>query len=492
MKERRFFDEDEQSVAEKSSIRELEKKNAELYKDLFIEAIDGIVFWNDEGVIDANESACKIFESSIEDLKGRRIFEFVIDHDGRYDKVVKTLRTEGSVRDELLYIMPNGQKKYLEFTSKLNAVDGNHMTIFRNVTERYEMEQQLRERENKFRNVFEGALEGFILWRDDNEEIVDVNPSAAKMLDVIKEDLVGQSFFSALENLGVTKEKADEYLDTFKRAGQSEGAISFSLKSGVKKHFEFSMKHNVFSDLNLITFKDITEKLQLEEELRKSDTLNVIGELAAGIAHEIRNPMTALKGFIQLLEPTIKDKHSLYYDVIINELNRIDSIINEFLILAKPQAVQYSERDIVQIMRETVDLLGAQAVLHNIQICMDYEYNIPNLFCEPNQLKKVFINLIKNAIEVMPEGGKITISINQLKGEKIHISIKDEGFGMTPEKLQKLGEPFYTTKEKGTGLGLMVSFRIIAEHQGVIEVESEEGLGTIFHIYLPLQQGGKD
>lgn len=225
---------------------------------------------------------------------------------------------------------------------------------------------------------------------------------------------------------------------------------------------------------------------EIHEQLKKLDRLNIIGELAASIAHEIRNPMTALKGFIQLLEPSIKQEHGMYYEVITSELARIDSIINEFLILAKPQAIKYEVKDICQIMKETVDLLNAQAVLYNVQFKTSYESKLPPMFCEPNQLKKVFINIIKNAIEVMPYGGNISITINSLGDNHIKVSIQDEGSGIPKEKIQKLGEPFYTTKEHGTGLGLMVSYRIIEEHKGKIEIESEVGEGTVFHITLPL------
>lgn len=121
-------------------------------------------------------------------------------------------------------------------------------------------------------------------------------------------------------------------------------------------------------------FRDVTERKELEERLRKSDTLHVVGELAAGIAHEIRNPMTALKGFIQLLKGSIQEgDHSLYFNVITSELKRIESIITEFLILAKPQAIMYEKKDVVRIMQDTMDLLHAQANLDNVQMHLNCE-----------------------------------------------------------------------------------------------------------------------
>lgn len=202
--------------------------------------------------------------------------------------------------------------------------------------------------------------------------------------------------------------------------------------------------------------------------------------------------MTALKGFIQLLKGSVEGDYALYFNVITSELKRIESIITEFLILAKPQAIMYEEKHVTQIMRDTIDLLNAQANLSNVQIQLDLIDDIPPIYCEPNQLKQVFINILKNAIEVMPDGGNIFVTIKALDQDHVLISLKDEGIGMTEDKLKRLGEPFYTTKERGTGLGLMVSYKIIEEHQGEIMVESEEGKGTVFHITLPVRQNAEE
>jgi two-component system, sporulation sensor kinase E len=327
-------------------------------------------------------------------------------------------------------------------------------------------------------------MDGLILWNE-KYQIVDINCSAVRIFDLPKEKLLGRSlldFFSLIED---KKQEIINHIEQVTTNGKKHSSMVIKWHDGSIKHFDYSTKREIIDGLNLTVIIDVTEKAEMQEQLRKSDRLNIVGELAAGIAHEIRNPMTALKGFIQLLEPCIKAEHPLYYDVITSELARIDSIINEFLILAKPQEIRFLEKDVCQIMRETIDLLSAQAVLYNVQFETHYEDNLSLLYCEPNQLKKVFINLIKNAIEVMSDGGLIKVSINAVDEQYLQVSIQDEGMGIPKEKINKLGEPFYTTKEKGTGLGLMVSYRIIEEHKGRIQVESEEGVGTTFHLILP-------
>lgn len=346
------------------------------------------------------------------------------------------------------------------------------------------MEEELLKSEQKFRRIFEDSMDGLILWND-MHQIVDINYSAERIFGHSKERLLGQSLLVLFKTVKEKKQEILNHIDQVTQTGKQCSSMVIEMNDGKVKYYDYSTKRGIIDGLNLTVIVDVTEKAEMQEQLRKSDRLNIIGELAAGIAHEIRNPMTALKGFIQLLEPSIKAVHSMYYDVITSELARIDSIINEFLILAKPQEISFQEKDICQIMKETIDLLSAQAVLYNVQFHTHYEEKLPLLYCEPNQLKKVFINLIKNAIEVMPSGGNITISINSINEEYLQIAIQDEGLGIPKDKLKKLGEPFYTTKEKGTGLGLMVSYQIIEEHKGSIKVESDEGKGTTFYLSLP-------
>ncbi|MBM7654189.1 ATP-binding protein [Neobacillus cucumis] len=342
------------------------------------------------------------------------------------------------------------------------------------------------ERDQKYRRIFEHSVDSLILW-DTDHRIIDVNCAGEKMIGLKKEKLIGKRVYDLQKIVESKEQEFLQHIEQVLEKGHIFSTMIVKNDEGNNRFYECSSEIDVWDGINFTIFKDITEKVEIEKQLHKSDTLNVIGELAAGIAHEIRNPMTALKGFIQLLEETIIKEHAMYYQVITSELARIDSIINEFLYLAKPQVTIFQQKDLNQIMRETVDLLTAQAILHNVQFVTYFDNSLPSLFCEPNQLKKVFINIIKNAIEVMPHGGNITINTKKLDYDRILISIQDEGTGMTMEKVKRLGEPFFTTKEQGTGLGLMVSYRIINEHQGKITIDSEEGKGTIFSIELPLR-----
>ncbi|MDF2856377.1 MAG: kinE [Neobacillus sp.] len=352
-------------------------------------------------------------------------------------------------------------------------------------SDRYINNIELQESERKYRRIFEYSMDGLMLWNDDYR-IVDINSMASQMFGTTKDYLMGHFILDLFKYHQENQEEILQHIEHVIQYGDFGSVIKIETKDGIEKYFDLSTKKGMVDGLNFTVFKDVTESAKMQEQLRKSDRLTVIGELAAGIAHEIRNPMTALKGFIQLLEGSIKSEHAMYYSVITSELARIDSIINEFLVLSKPKAIKFQEIDVNQIIKETLDLLSAQAVLYNVQFDAKYESNLTSLYCEPNQLKKVFINIIKNAIEGMPNGGRITITLNQEEKSQIRISIQDEGIGIPKENLKRLGEPFYTSKERGTGLGLMVCYKIIDEHKGTIQVESEEGIGTTFHLTLPL------
>ncbi|OLP63167.1 Sporulation kinase A [Bacillus pumilus] len=233
-----------------------------------------------------------------------------------------------------------------------------------------------------------------------------------------------------------------------------------------------------------IILRDISERKQTEELMLRSEKLSIAGQLAAGIAHEIRNPLTAIKGFLQLIKPKTKDRDQ-YFDIVFSELSRIEIILSELLMLAKPQQTASMQMlDLKKIIGEVTALLETQANLNGILMnTNDIEEDLL-INGDQNQLKQVFINLIKNAVESMPDGGKVDITAKAEKGG-IRVTIKDEGVGIPESVMKRIGEPFLTTKEKGTGLGLMVTFNILENHNGTISVDSQPEKGTAFHIMFP-------
>ncbi|WP_057912312.1 ATP-binding protein [Peribacillus muralis] len=239
---------------------------------------------------------------------------------------------------------------------------------------------------------------------------------------------------------------------------------------------------------------EINERKHAEEKLVSlnehlaitSSKLSTAAQLAAGIAHEVRNPMTAILGFVKLIRDGGKDKQE-YYDIIFSEINRIEQVLNELLMLSKPSGAVFLEKDFKKSCDHVVTLLETNAVLNNIQIHKNYDAEPIFIYFDENQIKQVLINIIKNSIESMPDGGNIFLSIYE-QNREVFVTILDEGEGIPENSLQKVGEPFFTTKSSGTGLGLSVCFKIIEKHGGKVFITSELKKGTKIVCVFPAVQ----
>ncbi|MCM3569164.1 ATP-binding protein [Neobacillus mesonae] len=237
----------------------------------------------------------------------------------------------------------------------------------------------------------------------------------------------------------------------------------------------------------LSRFNSYIESLKnVYEELRIKEKQAVIGQMAAAIGHEIKNPLASLKGFAQLQYEKFPDK-SNYYPIIIQEIDRIDFIVNDLMYIGKPKAFQIEKVNIKQIINYTISLMEQQAEAQGIEITSSFAKNLPLIECDDKHLKQVFINLLKNAIEAMTEGGVIKITAVPNEEEKVVVSIKDEGCGIKEEDISNLLVPFYTTKKGGTGLGLVVTNQIIKDHHGDLKLESTFGKGTEVTVTLPIE-----
>ncbi len=230
---------------------------------------------------------------------------------------------------------------------------------------------------------------------------------------------------------------------------------------------------------------DITERKKTEEVLHRQDKLAAVGQLAAGVAHEIRNPLTSMKGYAEFLQLDEKDPERIeFLSIILDEIERVNTIVEDFMVLAKPKEVELEEKNVVPVIKNVISLLEFEARKKNVRLTFDCNQEIIQIECDENRLKQVFLNFIKNGIEAMPNGGELHVK-TIIHDNNVQISIQDTGVGISKEKLKKLGEPFYTTKKNGNGLGLMVSFKIIESHNGKVFVESEPNKGTTFNILLP-------
>jgi two-component system, sporulation sensor kinase B len=230
----------------------------------------------------------------------------------------------------------------------------------------------------------------------------------------------------------------------------------------------------------------VIERRLMKKEMQRAEKLNTLGELAASIAHEVRNPLTVVKGFLQLMksEEKEKDDNYQYLSLVLSELARAEAIINDYLNFAKPQFEKIERVELSATMSDVIALLNPLAIKQGVELRSDLEEEVC-LHTDRNQYKQALVNVIKNAIEATDHGGRIIVSLKAV-GQDARITIKDNGKGMSKEQLSRIGTLFYTTKDKGTGLGTMVSLRIIEAMEGKITYKSELGKGTEVRITLPL------
>jgi PAS domain S-box-containing protein len=344
------------------------------------------------------------------------------------------------------------------------------------------IDKRLSQMDERYRLLVEKSMDMIAMIEGDKWKYV--NTAGLRLLEADKpDDLLGKPVWQLVPPEYQEQIKS-ELLNKNSWKKESPFELKMYTLKGKLLHTEIVASKTKLGNRSVLQLiiRDISERKKNEELLINSEKLLVAGQLAAGIAHEIRNPLTSLKGFLNLIRSG--ETSTRYFDIMSSELDRIDSIVSELLMLTKPRVYELSHHDLRDVMQDTITLLETQANMHNIEINVVYDEGPHWVYCVENQIKQVFINVLKNAIEAMIIGGMIEVRLKRHLGQ-VYIQIKDEGPGIREEDLAKIGQPFYTTKENGTGLGLMVSYKIVDNHQGRMNVRSEVGKGTTFEIILP-------
>ncbi|MGG1863243.1 ATP-binding protein [Bacillus safensis] len=340
-------------------------------------------------------------------------------------------------------------------------------------------------------------LQEIVFETDEKGQIIFLNQAWKQMTGYDIDECLGTMYNQYFDQ----EERVIQHLSSVIKEHKDSGRIELQLlhKEGKKVwgdvHYKlyFDEEHQFTGGIG--TVADITKQKLAKLELERSNQqlqmqaqkLAVAGQIAAGIAHEVRNPLTSVNGFLQLMKTQYPERTD-YFDIIFSEIKRIDFVLSELLMLAKPQSVHFQEVQLHGLLEQVITLLKTNAVLSNIDLKQPFKkQDAGAILADANQMKQLFINLIKNAIEAMPEGGSIYISTEKLMNEW-KITIQDEGKGMSEEDIQKIYDPFFSTKTEGTGLGLTICATILKDHHGRMDVVSELGKGTTFHIYLPVCQ----
>ncbi len=231
------------------------------------------------------------------------------------------------------------------------------------------------------------------------------------------------------------------------------------------------------------------ELRESQEQIRRADRLSALGEMAAGLAHELRNPLASVKGAFEIVAAKVSpgSPEAEFAEIGARELSRLDDLLKRFLSYARPHPPQLRQAWLDDVIRHVVALLGPEAERAGVEMTVDGTEAVPQILVDVEQIQQVFLNVLLNAIQASPRGGRVQLRAGR-DGSSAVVDILDEGPGISVEHRARVFDPFFTTKEKGTGLGLAVSARIVAAHRGDIEVQTAPGGGTCMRIRLPLAE----
>jgi PAS domain S-box-containing protein len=344
-------------------------------------------------------------------------------------------------------------------------------------------------------NILRSIAAG-VLTLDKDGKILTWNKAAEDIVGIPAEAVIGRHFSKVVQDLEVTDTDKQRLLSLVKNVFETGEKYL-----GYKKEFHTKDKDVRYINMNIsqlrdhtgevlgvvMIFEDVTKGVQLEAEMRRISELAAIGQLAASIAHELRNPLSSIKGAAQYLRNEYSDHKAIceFLDIIVDEVNALNKVTTEFLDFARPAKLTLRETDINDILFRTVQFMQLEISKQHVSVEQHFAYDLPRIMVDEKQIEQVFRNLILNSIQAMPNGGKLTISTHAA-GDGVNIKVSDTGIGIPEDQLEQIFVPFFTTKTKGTGLGLSIVQKIIDNHGGRIRVESKVGEGTTFEIFLPV------
>ncbi len=356
-------------------------------------------------------------------------------------------------------------------------------------------------------NILESMHSGVVAI-DLNGKITTLNRAAEEILSISAAEAGGKDYQSVIRNVP----NVHPLLLKALREGKNYLDVEHEImtKDDKTRLVESSISMLRDTSENIVgaveVFRDVTEIRDLKERLHRADKLAAIGEMAATIAHEIRNPLNGIEGFASLLERDFNngDPRRRLVQNIINGAKSLNKTITDLLIFARPVKLKLMDANISEILENAIcfaDMEMKQKGINNIRMFRNFNAHITNITCDPEQLQQVFLNLLLNAIQAMPEGGDITVftrlgavafkegthSEGELNSRVIQIGITDTGIGIRDDIKARIFDPFFTTKPDGTGLGLSIAHKIIELHDGWITVQSELQKGTIFLVNLPVR-----
>ncbi|GIQ68102.1 PAS domain-containing sensor histidine kinase [Xylanibacillus composti] len=405
------------------------------------------------------------------------------------DHYREALQTMASYSVPFTYAEPHAMNGALAMVTPLEHHSPYLLALLANLVESIGKELELgvkRQQLERFNSMMINTVRNGIILTDKEGRIKELNPFMEKIVCKSREQLMEQSVFE-LEPFGHLVEYV---LQTGQEVADREIVFHDEMMQTTVCLFDalpvYDDKRKSITGAYL-QFRDITDRHELERQILLSEKFSAIGKLAAGLAHEIRNPLTSVIGFVYLMKQKYKNSSEMrYLDIIDQELMTLNKLVSQFVLMAKPSNPQIRTCNLNSLIVDTVELMKSQAILKSITLETLLPQEALEVKVDAQQIKQVFVNLIQNAIEAMRNQGVIRVVLDR-KADHAVIRIIDEGEGIPDEHLKQIVTPFFTTKDEGLGLGLSISYRMIESHKGKIDISSKPGVGTTFTVQLPIE-----
>lgn len=447
------------------------------------QAMMSITRLSDNQLINVNKTFAQALGYDRSELIGKGIYDLNIWADMKErQEMLRQLTENGFVKNlEIKFKKRSGEIVYAISSFNFFDLDGDMclLSSFIDITERKKIEDDLRISEELFFTAFNTNPLPMIIVSLKHGAFVEVNEAFIRRNGYAKEELMGVRITDI--NHWVDISQYYDFIEKIKKEGSTNNYdVKFRKKSGeiwtaLLSGVVIMWKNK---ECTLAIANDITELRRYQSEIARLERLNLIGEMSASISHEIRNPMTTVRGFLQLFmkrDRYTEDKEHML--LMIEELDRANSIITEFLSLAKNKAVELKSQDLNKTVENLVPLLQAEAMKQDKNIELELG-DIPDIIFDKNEMHQLILNLVLNGLEAMAAGGYITIRTFQ-KGDKVVLAVQDQGTGISQEVLEKIGTPFFTTKDNGTGLGVAICYSIAQRHNARMDIETNDN-GTTF------------
>lgn len=343
-----------------------------------------------------------------------------------------------------------------------------------------------------FQQLINGMAHGVVLTAL-NGKIITANTEALQLMNRDYWQIEKRSYDCLFEECTYDSAVIVNYYKKIAKSELASVVVQTTDKIGNRRYLNFSSKIDETLGILITTITDHTEIMELLQKVEHQQVLSLMGQNVSVIAHEIRNPMTSIQGFIQMIKNNSEEKEHPYFHIVETELKRMDDLLLDMLNFSKPKKSSLVYVNLQHLIEEVIEFMQPKIQLSQAKILFNYEENeVYLLYGDEKRLKQLLINLLKNAIESIEMNTSICIQLRYTSKDCLQLSVGDQGRGIDQTQVEKVFDPFYSTKETGTGLGLLLVQAIANEHNGTIQVESEVGKGTTFIIDFKLNHTNYD